>query len=451
MELDEGLDDLRALLAESAPAGKKSKSTLDFYKSRDEENAARPNRVMIIGQSVAVEPVTTKLAEPAPDSLDYDQHVRALAFDRRAKPKDRTKTEEETIREEAERLREAEQSRLKRMRGEESDEEEQKGNKRRRKGDKGKERAPEGDDLDDDFGLDDDEGDAAAFGLGQGIGGPKTEMVNLGTDSEAGSEEDDEVEGSNDEEGSDDEDEDEEDLSDEDEEVDELASDLEEDAEAEELDDDSVDDTASPVAARKALAFDIKVPSGQRKELPFTFPCPEDYEQFLDIIEGLDVPEVETVVKRIRTLHHPSLGEGNKERLQGFLGVLLDHVLAASASYDSFALVASLTPHISALVALNPLTAAELFKEILKEMHETFVENISKTSARNTNSTFPDMGELAILRLIGLLWSTSDFSHPVSAPATLYMGQHLVQGRVRRLGDVAAGLFMVALFLQVSI
>ena len=43
-------------------------------------------------------------AHPAPNSTlltivndydDYDQHVRELAFDKRSKPKDRTKTEEE--------------------------------------------------------------------------------------------------------------------------------------------------------------------------------------------------------------------------------------------------------------------------------------------------------------------------------------------------------------------
>ena len=53
-----------------------------------------------------------------------------------------------------------------------------------------------------------------------------------------------------------------------------------------------------------------------KKELPFTFPCPEDHDEFLEIIEDIDEEDVPTVVRRIRTLHHPSLADDNKYRLQ---------------------------------------------------------------------------------------------------------------------------------------
>ena len=52
------------------------------------------------------------------------------------------------------------------------------------------------------------------------------------------------------------------------------------------------------------------------KELPFTFRCPSSHEEFLEILEGVDRTDIGTVIERIRKLHHPSLGENNKFKLQ---------------------------------------------------------------------------------------------------------------------------------------
>ena len=64
---------------------------------------------------------------------DYDQHVRELALDKRAQPKDRAKTEEELALEAKEALEKAERKRQKRMRGE-SDSESDDGRPSRLKG-----------------------------------------------------------------------------------------------------------------------------------------------------------------------------------------------------------------------------------------------------------------------------------------------------------------------------
>jgi nucleolar protein 14 len=421
MELDEGLDDLRELLAESAPKGK-MKSNLDFYKA-----------------PVAEQEKSADDKKSEQEKIDYDQYVRSLAFDRRAKPKDRTKTEEETVKEEAEKLQEAEAARLKRMRGEvdEDEDEEEPGGRRRRRNTGEKSRKPEADDLDDDYMDGSEDGDAKEFGLGDGLGARQAVLKEDG--SEVDNEEEDE-----DDEDEDEEDEDEDDdLEEEADDLDDLASEMDEEDVASEED---VEAASSRLTKKSTLKSKGKGKS-VKKEIPFTFKCPESYEDFLEIVEGLDDEDVETVVKRIRTLYHPSLGEGNKERLQGLLGILLEHVVQATPVQESMNLVTLLAPHINALVALNPLTAAEHFKSMLAEMHEILMEELA--NSKSTESTFPDLGELAVLRMIGTLWSTSDFSHPVSVPAALYMGQNLSQGRVKGLGDIAAGLFMAAIFLQV--
>lgn len=259
---------------------------------------------------------------PLPSSRDkgvdaeYDQLVRELAFDTRAKPKNRTKTEDELAVEEKERLEAAEAKRLRRMRGDESEDDEDATRSKRRK-EKGR---GDADDLEDDF--DEDEGL-----LGPGLTRETIEDMARAT-------------------GSDDEDDDEEDGSDDnDEEGDEADADSEEYAsegehdDADDADDDDDDDNDSEVSSMADLDEEMplaqpadeaevsivksKVKSaatrgnkGKSKEIPYTFPCPASIEEFEDIIQDLDDSAIPTVVQRIRALHHPSLAEGNKEKLQ---------------------------------------------------------------------------------------------------------------------------------------
>lgn len=216
------------------------------------------------------------------DDGDYDQHVRELAFDKRSKPKDRTKTEEELALEEKEALEKAEKRRRRRMLGEnESDSEEGVAVKGKRK--RG------ADDLDDDF----DEGPGEWDGLGVGL--DQTHAAPSEASEEGDVEED--AESS------------------------EQESSEEEDAESD--GDELSQDTDESNEEHEDLITLANPPKGKSKgkkvakqELPFTFPCPGSHEEFLQIIEDVDDEDVPTVVQRIRTLYHTSLGTENKFKLQ---------------------------------------------------------------------------------------------------------------------------------------
>jgi hypothetical protein len=54
------------------------------------------------------------------------------------------------------------------------------------------------------------------------------------------------------------------------------------------------------------------------------------------------------------------------------------------------------------------------------------------------------------LKLVSHLFPTSDFRHPVATPAFVFMCQMLHQCRVKTYRDVATGLFLVTLILEVS-
>lgn len=226
-------------------------------------------------------PSTTSDAIHEEGDLDYDQVVRALAFDKRAKPTDRTKTEEETAAEEKAKLEKAERARLRRMNGEEGgsdDEGGRRGAKRRR---------AEADDLEDDFV---DEGDVGTLGRG------------LGDEASAASD--------------DDEDEDGDGANDSDSGEDEAQSEAEiEDSDEVRSVEGDVEDLVAAPRPNKKVAGKAKAKAGP-KELPYTFPCPSTHDEFLDIIETIDAEDVPTVVQRIRVIYHASLGEENKFKLQ---------------------------------------------------------------------------------------------------------------------------------------
>lgn len=280
--LDADMNDLHALLAESAP----TKSTVSL------PSTAGPSRIPDVS------------THPKGVDGEYDQLVRELAFDTRAKPKNRTKTEEELAVEEKERLEAAEAKRLRRMRGEESDDEDEGSRKKRKKEKKG-----DADDLEDDF----DEDDLLGPGLTrEGIENMKVPKVTDvdESDEEEASEEGDEEEGdSGEEEGS----EDEEEEDDEDEDDESEASSMADLDEEEGLEGEDDEMTGEIVKGKKRSSSSAK---GKSKEIPFTFPCPSTIEEFEDILEDLDDEVYPTVVQRIRALHHPSLAQGNKEKLQ---------------------------------------------------------------------------------------------------------------------------------------
>ena len=227
------------------------------------------------------------------DDGEYDQHVRELAFDKRSKPKDRTKTEEELALEEKEALEKAERRRQRRMLGQnESDSEEEGTVKRKRK--RG------ADDLDfDDF----DEGSGEWSGLGAGLDQTSALLSDASEVEEDAEEVAETSDGESSDEGG-------------------AESDGDEYLQNSDELDEEHEDLVSLASLPKGKSKGRK---GAKHELPFTFPCPGSHEEFLQIIEDLDDEDVPTVVQRIRTLYHTSLGEDNKFKLQVCLRAFHHH------------------------------------------------------------------------------------------------------------------------------
>ncbi|KAF8592596.1 Nop14-like protein [Ramaria rubella] len=359
-------------------------------------------------------------ARPAPPTADvpiaagdheYDQFVRELAFEKRAQPKDRTKTEEELAMEEKESLEKAERARLRRMMGiddNSEDEETQTGRKRKRN--RG------GDDLDDDEDMLD--------GLGAGLVGK--ELQSRDKDNTGSGSEDEDTEPSR---------EDEEEF------------DNRDDSELGEFRKELNDTSPDPSLQHKEGGQ--KHWHAKNQDLPFTFLCPASHDEFLSILEDIDDCNLSTVVQRIRSLHHPSLSKENAAKLQVFISVLVDHLLhVATPPTPKFSLLGDLVPHIYALTQTYPVAAAQTFVEKLSLMRKNLARGLTKGAKSLDSKTWPGTAELALLRVLGVVWSTSDMNHAVVSAARVLMGSYLGLCRIRSTADLASGLFLCTLFLQ---
>lgn len=258
-ELDDQFADLRDLLFATKPVPESTKELLD-----------EPSEVAEAALlSISVDP----------QSSNYDQQVRELAFDKRSKPKDRTKTEEELALEAKEQLEKAERRRQRRMEGLEDSDSEGEG------GSGGRKRKRGGDDLEDDF----DTEEWGGLGSGLRAAGEGNDDEEDGMDEDASEEGEDSDEDGESEEGSEDD------------------GDSED---AAELEDGDHEELAPAVKKNKGKG------KAKSKELPYTFACPETHDEFLEIIEDIEDKDLPIVLQRVRALHHTSLSPDNKFKLQ---------------------------------------------------------------------------------------------------------------------------------------
>nr|CDI52239.1 related to NOP14-nuclear and nucleolar protein with possible role in ribosome biogenesis [Melanopsichium pennsylvanicum 4] len=217
--------------------------------------------------------------------------------------------------------------------------------------------------------------------------------------------------------------------------------------------------TTTSKDSNAGLVTKTKATPVTESKLPFTFPCPATHDELLALFEDRQIgpKHVPTVIKRIRTLHHPSLAEDNKYRLQALIGVLIDHALhwAGQAQLHqsatgqkhklAFAIVNSLIPHIFSLSQNYPAASAEHFVSKLALMQRNLSRGLAKGPTEANARTWPGLPELTLLRLVGSVWPTSDKQHNVTTPLALLIAQYLGHARIRSVSDLASGLFLCSL------
>ena len=393
-ELDKGLPDLFALMQGNA---------------RPHQPPATPPI-----QSPSMNPDRLALLngkDRAQADKEYDERLRQMAMDQRAKPTVRTLTTEEKLQQEAQRLRELEEKRLRRMRGDTEDDESDPKESIR--------------DVSSEDGL--DQGEEDTFGLGPGLVGQDQNRPLEVEDEDEFIIEDDLVASGSD-------------------------VDISDDNESYTSKDQPSDDSderefvqgllSKDDAGREGIDFPkgqdgISKANGSAGNLAYTYNCPETLEEFITITKSVEIQDVPTVVQRIRALYHPRLAAENKVKLGEFAKILVNYVshLACEPDHPPFIVLEALVRHIHSL--------AKTFPEEIGGVFRTDLRSFDKE-----RPTAPNPGDLIILTAIATIFPTSDHFHQVVTPAMLCMTRYLGQNVPQSLADLATGTYISTLCLQ---
>ena len=400
-ELDKGLPDLYALMRgrESLPPPRPPPLANETVIAMNSDREALLNGM-----------------DRAQADKEYDERLRQLVFDKRAKPTERTMTEEEKAIEDARRLEQLEAKRVRRMKGEQDSSDEE----------------AAADEPDRNLEADEDveAENADTFGLGTGITNRNGRKVLDVEDEDDFFIEDDLIASAS-----------EASLSDDDDRPDESAS------EASESDDEREfvhgllfkdDMNRSDLGLSRSNAhLDDHISNGAAGHLAFTYPCPQGHEELLEATRDIATTDLPVVVQRIRALYHPKLHADNKEKLGSFCGALIDHIawLANQSSHPPFAVLETLIRHVHSIAKSHPEEVGRALRGHLRSLHDN-------------RSTSPLPGDLIILTAIGSIFPTSDHFHPVVTPAVLSMARYLGQKLPQSLSDLAMGTYFETLCIQ---
>ncbi|XP_033104481.1 nucleolar protein 14-like [Anneissia japonica] len=413
-----------------------AKSKREKYDRKQEKEEVTDMREKLDDEWKAVSQLLSKAKRKQEDtevtkSDDYDIAVRSLLYDMKAKATDRLKTPEEIAKLEKLRLEKLEEDRQRRMKGILEEDVQRK-----------QATHLSADSLCDGYDLSSNKKSAKMLSyhdgklvdpslLGQGEKESESEDEEDNINEEE-NEDKSENEGEGESDASDDEEDDMEDLEDEDDES-------EEEEIAKEQMEEIIQKRKETVKKRKEVMEKAK------KELPFTFTAPETYEEFAHIIDGHTTQDVRTIIERIRATNHPSLAEGNKQKLEEFFGHLLVHFCeVASDEQLNIPLLDILTKHLYELAQMSPGNAGRCVHDLIKDRYEDF----KGTTEGKGRIPYPQPDVLLCFKLISVIFPTSDFRHPVVTPTLLFMGNILSRCSVHDCHDVAIGLFMCNLFLQ---
>ena len=394
MELDQDMSGLYALL----------RGTETLPKTQQMQDAKAGNAFMNPDRAALLDGKDREQAD-----REYDERLRQLTFDARSKPTQRTKTEEERLLDEAQRLKELEEKRLSRMRGEDGSD----------TGSQNEVNVLQGDaDIDD---------NAEDFpGLGKGIP-TKTEWKDLDVEDEDDFVLDDNLIASDSEK--------------------ELSDDGNEAASQNSASDDEDEEFTEGLLSNADVGrveFDHSKgkdasPAGSKlgPTIAYAYPCPQTHEELLQIVRDVPIVDLPTVIQRIRALYHPKLSEGNKTKLGVFSVILVEHIsyLANQTAHAPFTVLEALIRHTHSLAKSFPEEVSRAFRAQLK-------------SLQDMRPLSPTPGDLLIFTAIGSIFPTSDHFHPVVTPAMLSMARYLNQQIPNTLSTLVKGTYLGTLCLQ---
>lgn len=200
------------------------------------------------------------------------------------------------------------------------------------------------------------------------------------------------------------------------------------------------------MSAKSLSEEEIKAQQEAAKaELPYTFAAPERYGDLRDLLHGHTPDNQRLILARTLKSNHPSLAVGNKLKLQKLFGLLFEYVgELATRSPPELTTIDKLIPELYNLCQMFPVAACKAVQSVLKDSTDSMEEAVEAKG----HAAFPTLDMLIYLKVTALLFPTSDFRHPVTTPAMLYISQALTKCPVRSLENVTSGLVLCCLAVE---
>ncbi|KAK0416632.1 hypothetical protein QR680_012599 [Steinernema hermaphroditum] len=191
------------------------------------------------------------------------------------------------------------------------------------------------------------------------------------------------------------------------------------------------DDNLEELSLKKPVAS-VKE-AGQVKSddpsLPYVFDLPQSYKQLAALLDGHTGHDQGLIIERITKCHHPSLKEGNKQKLSKLFVHLLRHYdsLASSQSGPSqIKILGELFSPLYKLMKYDVDYAARAMRALL----------MNKKKRRGPHEP-PSFAVIAFFQVVAQLFPVSDRFHPVCSPAMAFAMEILSTSHVTSLKDCA--------------
>ncbi|KYQ94018.1 U3 snoRNP protein [Tieghemostelium lacteum] len=417
-ELDEEFDEIRGeLFLRSDKREDQMDQEDEFLKFQQEQKRMQKDQQ----EKEQLEKKTTQQQKSQDKYADFDSLLVELSEETKARATDRLKTQDEIFKAEKEKLEKLEADRLKRMRGDDSDEEMSDHDTKRKNDNRPRmSGVKSADSLDDDFGLSSNP---------EGV----TEYIpNLDSDNDQ-NDQDDENESDNEEDeenhSEDNEDDDDDEDEDEDEEDDDLESDIEtnENQDEEEVEDNNEDNKKEKV--KKVV-----------EAIPFTFEVPNSIEELEEWMESRILSDRVLILERIRICNHISIKPQNKEKMKGYIQILYQRFLnVAKVQPINMEELNIMTKHIIEVSQDVPTQSSESAKVILDKIYKRLSKKIELNSKVNY---WPHQEEMIFFVLLPRIFPNTDFQHTVLTPTVDCINLLLSHCPIRNYNDIKSSLFL---------
>lgn len=173
-------------------------------------------------------------------------------------------------------------------------------------------------------------------------------------------------------------------------------------------------------------------------DIPYAIEAPSDYEELTELFKDRTPEQQNVIVERIIKCNHPSLNEKNKEKLENLFALLMQHINDASES-EAWDILNLLAPQLFVLTQFSPSNAAYCLSEVINEKHSDFMKKKHK---------YPSQETFLFLKLVPLLFPTSDKRHQVTTPSFIFLCEMLRFCNVTTRRTISAGLFLVSLLTE---